>query len=211
MGNPCFRNYRIVLFPHGPVQSTNKEHFYKMLFACDANISRFWEQDFSQAAGDVLEHYIRYIKRARLEKSPEFSESIVLLTRDNPPALKIVAARRRLEEAFPALRTALWAVCIDLQANPFIINNLHGLGVLRDETFAAPIFVDRSGLPYLLLKSDCNNMIQLRMQAQVIKNPINNFPEKELSTVSRRRNAGISGSGTYSFLSEPPPSTKRGY
>jgi len=236
MDNPAYADSRIVLFPHGPVQPSDKDIFTRLLLACGADINRFWDQFFTRANGNIIEHYVDYLKRSKLERCPELAQSIVLLAKNNPPALMVVAARRRLVDSFPILQTAIWMVCINVQENPFIFNNLRSLGDIQDEADPAPIFIDQSGFPYLLLVNDCTDAKALRLQAERVSRLVETFSRRELSTASRRQNPlrshsrelaaaerplsrqdlysprSITGNGdtSYSFASQPPPSTKRG-
>jgi hypothetical protein len=209
MDNPVFREHRIVLFPNGPVQSQKKETFTKLLLHCGADISRFWEQDFAHSTKDPLDLYINHIQRMRLDRCADFTDSIVAITDSNPPALKVLAARRRITEAFPSLNKALWIICVDLQDNPFILTNLHRLGDVLDEHIEAPIFVDSAGSPYLLLVPECKDLSVLRMQIQRVKELSKTFALKESTTARSRNILKATNCGLYSYLSEAPPPTKR--
>jgi hypothetical protein len=209
MDNPVFREHRIVLFPNGPVQSQKKETFTKLLLNCGADINRFWEQDYAHSTKDALDLYINHIRRMRLERCPDFPDSIVAITDSNPPALKVLAARRRVIEAFPSLNKALWIICVDLQENPFILSNLHRLGDVLDEHTEAPIFVDSAGSPFLLLMPECNDSIELRRQIQRVKDRSKMFALNESTTARSRSALKAANCGLYSHISEAPPPTKR--
>ncbi len=209
MDNPVFREHRIVLFPNGPVRSQKNEIFIKLLLNCGADISRFWEQEFAHSTKDALDLYINHIQRMRLDKCADFADSIVAIADSNPPALKVLAARRRITEAFPSLNKALWIICVDLQENPFILTNLHRLGDVLDEYTEAPIFVDSAGSPYLLLVPECKDLSVLHMQIQRVKEISMTFALKESTTTRSRSVLKATNCGLYSYLSEAPPSTTK--
>ncbi|MFZ6015960.1 MAG: hypothetical protein ACOYUZ_06460 [Patescibacteria group bacterium] len=185
MDNTAYGVQRIVLFPHGPVQPAHQDTFMTLLLKCGADIGRLWFLPGNSANKSELQRYIEYLKRSRLGFCEDLGNCIVALTKCNPPAMMLASARRQLENEFPALRTAVWAVWIDMQ-DPFIFSNLHRLGEIEDEISPAPIWRDFDERAYLLLVPDCKDYPFLTVQAARVARLNGLYSQKE--STSKRHN-----------------------
>jgi len=184
MGNP--NESRIVLLPQGPVQSEDGEIFTSLLFKLGADIDRFWSLPMIDPGKVELQKYIKYLQRSRLEHCSELGRAIVALTITNPPSMTAIPVRKQLEAAFPALRSALWVVWVDMRENPFIFSDLRKLGTIDDEVGPAPIWLEQNKRAYLILVPDCNNFDKLRARANDVLLKNVHYCENETITSKRR-------------------------
>jgi hypothetical protein len=199
MDNPNYSESRIVLFPHGSVQSDDSDIFIRLLLKCGADIDRFWINNCLPNSSIIeLDDYLDYLHRSRLCNCDERGNALVALAKTNPPAIMLTVARRSLVAQHPELQRTLWIAWIDLRDNPFIFTNLRESGTIEDEVSQAPIWIDRDDQAYLLLVPDCTDYKFLRIQAERVIRLNNIFARRE-STASRRM-AIIS--------SVPPPTTE---
>ncbi len=150
---------RIVLFPHGPAQTTKaQQSLTGLLIQCGADHARFMDTRFQPTRSETSqERYITYINRTHLNSS-DLARSMIVFTKTNPPVMAIMQTRRQLTKSLPVLRTGIWIIFADQDENPFLLNNLDDprLGELDDIESPAPIWRDAHDLEYLVLQRNCS-------------------------------------------------------
>ena len=171
---------RVVLFPHGPLHSEElRNKCSKLLIFCGADLGRILDQAFA-GNGQNIDRFMRYI--SHLNRS-ELLGSIVILTKTNPLAMRIIGDRIRLCSKIPKLETALWCIFIDEETDPFVWDNLMRSGEIIGHPKQAPIFTDYDGADYLLFVPDYEAHESIRTNAhKILRLNRDRFINRELPT-----------------------------
>lgn len=195
---------RMVLFPHGPIRDPRDlgnakyaESYFEQLHACGADLQRMLDQEPNSGDGDAVVFFTQYIcrnvRRTGLSDL-DLQNAIVVLTEISSPMLTLLGARDKMTEEIPALKAALWMIVVNREIDPFIFDNLHGLGDVIEESSPAPYFIDGFNRHYLLLMKECQgreNLNFLKAQMRVMRESERRVARRvftqEADTGSRRK------------------------
>jgi hypothetical protein len=150
---------RIALYPYGaPLEDSARELCASQIVRCGGDPNR----TFDEAPGSLN----RFIERAlRIPAVANAPGSILVLTLTDPLALAVVATRRRIESAVPALKSGLWIVYVSDDKMQRLLSEMVDYGTLSGPLSSAPIWNSPAGEPYLILSSEVRDEIDLARRA----------------------------------------------
>lgn len=153
----------MVLYPYGlPPRAEHAELCSRFIVEAGGDISRVIDGPFPS-----IERFIALAERLPVLKS-ETQRAIVVLTRTNPVAITVVAARRRIQASVPALARAVWVLFVDPVEDPFCFDTLRNLGTLDAEEVEVPIWRDPDGHEYVVLSSEFESTTRVRTAGRVL-------------------------------------------
>ena len=139
------RTRRIVLFPYGqPRNASHRDDCARFFLAMGGDIARVIDEP-----SGALDQFAAHLRR--IEAIAEGMERpIVVLTATNPLVLTVIAARRRLEVAVPALRDATWVVFLDPEQDPFFVSTARAMGAFSASPSGAVTWTSPDNNEYLV-------------------------------------------------------------
>lgn len=151
---------RIVLYPYGaPAGASAREQCASQVVRCGGDAVR----TFDDAPGSLNRFIDRVRRIPAVNNAPA---SIIVLTLTDPLALAVVATRRRIEGAIPALKGALWVVYVSDDKRQRLLSEMVDYGTLSGPLSGAPVWNSPSGESYLILSSEVRDEIDLTRRAQ---------------------------------------------
>ena len=144
----------LVLLPYGlPSEDAERERCLALLLALGADIARMID-----CFGGDLERFTAHAARLSVLRSPGQTPPIVVLTRTAPLALTVVACRRTLESAVPALALATWVIWQSAEEDPFFEPAARESGVLTGSLDVAPIWASNARSAYLVVSRSVRDL-----------------------------------------------------
>jgi len=150
---------RIVLYPYGaPADPEAREQCASQVVRSGGDASRTFDDAFGS-----LNRFIERVRR--IPAVCNAPGSIVVLTLTDPLALAIVATRRRIEGAVPALKAALWVVYVSDDKRQRLLSEMVDYGMLSGPMSSAPIWTSPEGECFLVLSSEVREELDLARRA----------------------------------------------
>ncbi len=151
---------RLVLYPQGaPPDRHLREHCAEVVVRCGGDVQRTID-----APAHSVDAFAKHLARTKAFRRREVA--IVVLTETNPVALKLVQARRTLEQLIEPLREASWLVYFNPLDDPFFMETASMLGDFDDADADVPIWTGPEKRRFLILcpAVDDPAIIERRMQ-----------------------------------------------
>jgi hypothetical protein len=156
----------VILYPYGvPSRADHAELCAQFVVDAGGDVRRVIDGPFPS-----LERFISFA-----EKLPALRESvianqrpIVVLTRTSPVAISVVNARRKIESAVAGLRSAVWAVFVDPEQDPYFFDTLKSLGRLEGEAKDVPIWFDPDERPFLIVSPEVRQATRVRTAVRIL-------------------------------------------
>jgi hypothetical protein len=149
---------RIVLYVSGPpLSQPGREQCAAQALRCGGDPLRTFDQEIGS-----LNRFIEHVQRIpAVCHSPA---TMVVMTHIDPLAFSVVVTRRRIENAVPVMRQALWALFVEPRQEQRFIVEAQEYGTLLGGFDSAPLWIGPGEMQFLVLSSQVAEDVDLRQR-----------------------------------------------